>query len=53
MIANFAGTPSITIPYTKVDGLPFGINITTKQFEDQKMFNIALTLEESLGGQNE
>jgi aspartyl-tRNA(Asn)/glutamyl-tRNA(Gln) amidotransferase subunit A len=45
-IANFGGTPSITIPYKKVDGLPFGLNFNCKLFEDQKLFNVALTFEE-------
>ena len=30
---------------SKIEKMPFGININTKRFEDQKMFNIALTLE--------
>jgi Asp-tRNA(Asn)/Glu-tRNA(Gln) amidotransferase A subunit family amidase len=35
--------------------MPWGINITCKQFEDQKTLNIALTLEElfNYGGQYE
>jgi aspartyl-tRNA(Asn)/glutamyl-tRNA(Gln) amidotransferase subunit A len=44
-LANFAGTPSITIP-VKTDSMPFGINITCPQFADQKVLDIALTLEE-------
>ena len=46
-LANFGSSPSITIPvgFSKIEKMPFGININTKRFEDQKMFNIALTLE--------
>lgn len=43
--SNFAGTPSISIPYTFINEMPWGINITCDTFEDQKMLNIALTLE--------
>lgn len=55
MIANFAGIPSITIPYKKVDGLPFGINICCKLYDDQQLLNIAATMENILndGGRND
>jgi aspartyl-tRNA(Asn)/glutamyl-tRNA(Gln) amidotransferase subunit A len=45
-LANFAGAPSITVPIAKIKKMPFGINITCKQFDDQQMFDIALTLED-------
>ena len=45
-LPNFLGSPSITIPYTFVNKMPFGININTKRFMDQEVLNIALTLEE-------
>jgi aspartyl-tRNA(Asn)/glutamyl-tRNA(Gln) amidotransferase subunit A len=45
LFANFAGLPSISIPVCKIDDMPWGINVTCKQFEDQKTLNIALTLE--------
>ena len=45
-LSNFLGSPSITIPYTFVNKMPFGININTKKFKDQEALNIALTLEE-------
>lgn len=45
LLSNFAGTPSITIPYTFFDKMPWGINITCNVFQDQKMFDIAYTLE--------
>ncbi len=44
-LANFASTPSITIPLCYVKGLPFGININARIKEDQKLLNIALRLE--------
>jgi Asp-tRNA(Asn)/Glu-tRNA(Gln) amidotransferase A subunit family amidase len=37
--------PSITIPVKKINKMPWGINITCKQFFDQQIFNIALTME--------
>jgi aspartyl-tRNA(Asn)/glutamyl-tRNA(Gln) amidotransferase subunit A len=46
-LANFAGTPSITIP-VKTNSLPFGINLNTKLFQDQKVLDIAYTIEEVL-----
>jgi aspartyl-tRNA(Asn)/glutamyl-tRNA(Gln) amidotransferase subunit A len=55
LFANFAGLPSITIPVCNVEKMPWGINLTCKQFEDQKALDIALTLEElfDYGGQYE
>jgi aspartyl-tRNA(Asn)/glutamyl-tRNA(Gln) amidotransferase subunit A len=49
-IANFAGSPSISIPFKKVDGFPWGINLNCKQFKDQDLLNIAHTLEAILAG---
>ncbi|GHU49409.1 aspartyl/glutamyl-tRNA amidotransferase subunit A [Bacilli bacterium] len=46
MLANFSGCPSITIPCSKIDDMPIGINITTNIFKDQLVFDIAYTLEE-------
>lgn len=46
MIANFAGLPSITIPLTSDENKDaFGINLTGKKFNDQKVLNIAYNLE--------
>ena len=52
-LSNFLGSPSITIPYTYVNKLPFGININTKKFADQEALDIALTLEEIFGFEKE
>lgn len=46
-IANFAGLPSLTIPAINIDNLPLGINITSKQKNDQLVLNIAKAIEES------
>lgn len=45
ILANFAGSPSITINCGYVKKLPFGLNFNCKQFEDQKLLNIAYTME--------
>jgi Asp-tRNA(Asn)/Glu-tRNA(Gln) amidotransferase A subunit family amidase len=44
-LANFAGSPSITIPTHKDNDKNFGLNINTKAFFDQTAINCALTLE--------
>ncbi len=51
-IANFAGLPSITIPMGKKEGLPLGINITGRLFDEQTVLNIAYALEKKLGFKN-
>ncbi|WEK83276.1 MAG: Asp-tRNA(Asn)/Glu-tRNA(Gln) amidotransferase GatCAB subunit A [Mycoplasma sp.] len=46
-LANFAASPSITIPYQKAkNNLPFGLNLNCRINHDQKLLNIALSLEE-------
>lgn len=45
-LANFSGYPSLTMPLGLVDGLPFGINLTAKAFEEQELFDAAAKLEE-------
>lgn len=44
--ANFMGLPSMTIPLTKVQGLPVGINITTGKCAEVQMFSIGKKIEE-------
>ncbi len=45
-IANFGGFPSITIPFTKVNGLSVGVNITSKALSDDVLLNMSNKLEE-------
>ena len=47
-IGNFGGFPSITIPNGFINGLPVGINITGNCYEDEKVLNIAYTLESKM-----
>ncbi|MEG0823779.1 MAG: amidase family protein [Erysipelotrichaceae bacterium] len=46
LLGNFSGFPSMSIPTALVNELPIGVNITTKAFEEQTMFNIAKAIEE-------
>ncbi len=45
VINNFTGYPSMTIPMGDSDGLPFGINISAKAFDEEVMFQYANTIE--------
>lgn len=51
-IANFAGLPSITIPIALDNKFPLGANFTGRAFEEQKVLNVALALEEKTGLRN-
>ena len=51
-IGNFGGYPSITIPSGFVDGMPVGINITGKLFDEQEVLDTAASIEETLGLKN-
>lgn len=48
-IGNFGGFPSITIPCGFVNKLPVGLNITGKCYDDEKVLNIAYSLENKFG----
>lgn len=49
IMANFSGYPSMTVPSGFVDGLPVGINMTAKPFDEQTLFNIGKAIEEETG----
>lgn len=49
VIGNFTGYPSMTVPMGYVDGLPVGVNLTTKAFTEVDMFNIAKAMEDCTG----
>ncbi len=49
VLGNFSGYPSITVPTGFVEGMPIGINMTAKPFEEQTLFNIGLAIEEETG----
>lgn len=48
-VGNFGGFPSITIPDGFISGLPVGLNITGKCYDDVNVLNIAYAIEEALG----
>ncbi|MBU3830548.1 MAG: Asp-tRNA(Asn)/Glu-tRNA(Gln) amidotransferase subunit GatA [Candidatus Ureaplasma intestinipullorum] len=49
-IANFGGMPSITIPLSVKNNLPFGINLMGKKYDDVNVVNIAYVLENFIKG---
>ena len=51
-IGNFGGFPSITLPYTMINNMPVGINITGRVREDDVVLNMANKLEELTGLKN-
>ena len=48
-IGNFGGFPSITIPFTFVEDMPVGVNITGRIKEDGLVLNMANKIEEVTG----
>lgn len=52
ILANFNGSPSITIPLTTINDLPIGLNINTAPFKDQNALNIAHYLSKKINFKN-
>ena len=52
-LGNFAGLPSITLPLGYEDGMPFGINLMGKAFDEEALFIASRDIEgmTGLGGQ--
>ena len=48
-IGNFGGFPSITIPFTFVNDMPVGVNITGRAMEDDIVLHIAKKIESITG----
>lgn len=48
-IGNFGGLPSITIPMGFENNLPFGLNITSKAFDEVNLFSVSSAIEETTG----
>lgn len=46
VLANFSGSPSMTIPNGTSNEMPTAINLMGRPFEDAKIFNIAFALEQ-------
>lgn len=49
VLGNFGGFPSITLPFTTIDNMPAGINITGRCFEDGKLLAFASDVEKITG----
>ena len=52
-LANFAGTPSISLPSGFTEGMPIGVNFTGRIFEEQTVLNVAYALENALNLKNQ
>ena len=51
-IGNFAGLPSLTLPICFSNGLPIGVNITGRAFDEQTVFNISAFIESKFNYKN-
>lgn len=49
ILGNFSGYPSISVPSGFVDGMPIGITMMAKAFDEQALFNIGAAIEEETG----
>lgn len=49
VLANFSGYPSMTLPCGFKDGMPLGVNLLCKPFDEELMFNIAKGIEDITG----
>lgn len=47
-IQNFSGQPSITIPFSTYDGMPVGLNLTARHFEESDLLNFAAWFEKEV-----
>lgn len=52
-MANFAGTPSLSLPTGFVDGMPVAVNLSGRIFEEQTVLNCAYALECALEFKNQ
>jgi aspartyl-tRNA(Asn)/glutamyl-tRNA(Gln) amidotransferase subunit A len=48
-MGNFSGYPSITLPFTTVEGLPVGVNLTANAYQDASLLDIAYGVESLTG----
>ena len=52
-LANFAGTPSLSLPTGFVDDMPIAVNFTGRIFEEQTVLNVSYALENALTYKNQ
>lgn len=48
-MANFSGYPSMTVPMGFIEECPIGVNLTTRAFDEETMFDIGKAIEEITG----
>ena len=48
-MANFSGYPSMTVPMGFIEGCPIGVNLTTRAFDEETMFDSGKAIEEITG----
>lgn len=49
VLGNFSGYPSMTIPMGLINGMPIGVNLTTKAMSEPLMFDLAFGFENVTG----
>ncbi len=49
---NLAGIPSISVPVESVDGLPVGMQLSSRFDDDETLLNLAIAYENIIGGKN-
>ncbi|MGB7595746.1 MAG: amidase family protein [Erysipelotrichaceae bacterium] len=49
VMGNFSGCPSITLPMGYCDGLPVGVNLTCRLYDEQTTLDLALAIETCTG----
>ncbi len=51
--SNLSGFPSITLPWAKHEGMPYGIQMDKKLYDDELLLSYALWVEKLIGGSHE
>ena len=52
VLGNFAGLPSLTLPLGMKNGLPFGVNVTGRLFDETGVFKLSYQIEKITGLKN-
>ena len=52
VLGNFAGLPSLTLPLGMKDGLPFGVNVMGRAFDEVGVFKLSYQIEKLTGFKN-
>ena len=52
VLGNFAGLPSLTLPLGLKEGLPFGVNVMGKAFDEVGVFQLSYQIEKMTGLKN-